>query len=333
MPSQPRGLPKRTLLDRVLAGPRAAGWNVLFVSETHPFDLVLSSTDHRLKVRVYVWNVTHGGATRSADEYRIQVTGVDLPIKAPKGVRTLLLGWYEDLGVIAAFDPKRHRRPSAASPSIQISLKTLKKAASRGLGVQSRAANELALAFRPSMLIAYIEEQDVLHSFAGKEKEIKLLEQAGSGHTLSPPQVRVLPFRRREVIRTVVSKWRDSAFRDRVLEAYEHQCAVCRIQLDLIEAAHIVPVDVTGSTDYTDNGIALCALHHKAYDAGIIRIDANYRVTVNRSRMNRLRAIGHAAGAAMFRKQLRSTIFLPARPADLPTPAHLRRGLTLRGKT
>ncbi len=333
MPAQSRGLPKRTLLDRVLAGPRAAGWNVLFLSETHPFDLVLSGTAHRLQVRVYVWNVTHGGATRSPDEYRIQVTGVDLPIKAPKGFRTLLLGWHEDLGVIAAFDHRRHRRPSTASPSIQISLKTLKKAASCGLGIQPRGANELALAFRPSMLIPYIEDQDMLHSFAGKEKEIKLLERAGSGHKVSSPQVRVLPFHRRPVIRKVVSKWRDSAFRDRVLEAYEHQCAVCRIQLDLIEAAHIVPVDVTGSTDYTDNGIALCALHHKAYDAGIIRIEANYRVTLNRSRLNRLRAIGHAAGAAMFRKQLRAAIFLPSKRADVPARAHLRQGLMLRGNT
>jgi putative restriction endonuclease len=333
MPSEPRGLPKRTLLDRVLAGPRVAGWNVLFLSETHPFDLVLSGGDRRLQIRVYVWNVTHGGATRSADEYRIQVTGVDLPISAPKGFKTMLLGWYEPLGVVAAFDPRHHRRPSAASPSIQISLKTLKKAASRGLGIQSRAAHELALAFRPSMLIPYIEEQDVLHSFAGKEREIRLLERAGSGHKVSAPQIRQLPFRRRQVIRTVVSKWRDSAFRDRVLDAYEHQCAVCRIQLDLIEAAHIVPVDVAGSTDYTDNGIALCALHHKAYDAGIIRIDASYRVTINRSRLNRLRAIGHAAGAKMFRKQLRPMIFLPAKPADLPEPDHLRRGLTLRGKS
>lgn len=332
MPSEPHGLPKRALLDRILAGPRAAGWTVLFLSETHPFDLVLTGGDRRLQIRVYVWNVTHGGATRSPDEYRIQVTGVDLPIKAPKGFRTMLLGWYEKLGVVAAFDPRRHRRPSAASPSIQISLKTLKRAASRGLGIQSRAADELALAFRPSMLIPYVEDQEALHSFAGKEKEIKLLERAGSGHKVSAPQIKQLPFRRRQVIRTVVSRWRDSAFRDRVLDAYGHQCAVCQIQLDLIEAAHIVPVDVPGSTDYTDNGIALCALHHKAYDAGIIRVDANYRVTVNRSRVNRLRAIGHAAGEKMFRRQLRSTIFVPTNPAALPNPAHLRRGLALRGK-
>jgi putative restriction endonuclease len=244
----------------------------------------------------------------------------------------MLLGWYEELEVVAAFDPRHHRRPSAASPSIQISLSTLKKAASRGVSIQSRGAHELALAFRPSMLIPYIEEQDVLHSLAGKEKEINVLEQAGSGKKVTEPQIQQLAFHRRQVIRTVVSKWRDSAFRDRVLAAYDHQCAVCGIQLDLIEAAHIIPVDVAGSTDYTDNGIALCALHHKAYDAGIIRIDGSYRVTVNRSRVNRLRAIGHAAGEKTFRKQLRSMIFVPTKPADLPKAAHLRRGLALRGK-
>lgn len=68
---------------------------------------------------------------------------------------------------------------------------------------------------------------------------------------------------------------RDPTFRLRVLDAYDAACAVCGQDLRVgdaplnIEAAHIRPVRDDGPDDI-QNGLALCSLHHRAFDRGII---------------------------------------------------------------
>jgi putative restriction endonuclease len=70
---------------------------------------------------------------------------------------------------------------------------------------------------------------------------------------------------------------RDPAFRVRVLRAYEFRCAVCGYDLRLgdvqigLEAAHI-KWHQAGGPDEETNGLALCSLHHKAFDLGAFTI-------------------------------------------------------------
>ncbi len=73
--------------------------------------------------------------------------------------------------------------------------------------------------------------------------------------------------------RDIVSRARrDSQFRSKVLEAYGNQCAICRCHIsEVLEAAHIYDVQF-GGNDKIDNGICLCANHHKLYDKGLINI-------------------------------------------------------------
>lgn len=287
-------LGKEALLDRLLAAIRSAGWNVVFLNDAHPYDLTIFRDDQSFRVRLYVWNVTHGGGpARAATEYRIQITGVGLPLGAPKGVQTLLFGWHEELGVVAAFDPVRHQRPSAASPSIQISIGTLREAAKRGLAVQERGNQEIALAFRPELLTTYIEGQRALHGFAGDPEDIELLVRAGGGEE-PPPEVPDLSAERERVIRMIAARRREAGFRHRVLLAYRHSCAMCHLQLDIVEAAHIIPVAAPKGSDETANGLALCPSHHEAYDDAIVGVLPDYRVIVNDDAMTSLRKAGRA---------------------------------------
>lgn len=68
---------------------------------------------------------------------------------------------------------------------------------------------------------------------------------------------------------------RDPRFRVSVLDAYDARCVVCGQDLSVgdtpldIEAAHIMPVRDDGP-DMVQNGLALCSLHHRAFDRGII---------------------------------------------------------------
>jgi len=73
------------------------------------------------------------------------------------------------------------------------------------------------------------------------------------------------------------------AFRERVIAAYRSQCALCRLRhQELLDAAHIIPdSDPAGEPSIT-NGIALCKLHHAAFDSFIIGVAPDYSVHVRR---------------------------------------------------
>jgi putative restriction endonuclease len=62
-------------------------------------------------------------------------------------------------------------------------------------------------------------------------------------------------------------------FRDRVLHAYKHACALCRLRHStLLDAAHIVPDSEERGEPKVRNGLSLCKLHHAAFDANILGI-------------------------------------------------------------
>lgn len=73
-------------------------------------------------------------------------------------------------------------------------------------------------------------------------------------------------------------KQRDRAFRDRVLRAYEYRCCICGFDLRLghlpagLEAAHI-QWHTVGGPDIEQNGLCLCALHHKLFDLGAFTLE------------------------------------------------------------
>ena len=72
-------------------------------------------------------------------------------------------------------------------------------------------------------------------------------------------------------------------FRARVLAAYETHCAVCRLELPgLLDAAHIVGDARDGGEPVVPNGLALCKIHHAAFDLNILGVRPDLVVEVNR---------------------------------------------------
>ena len=71
------------------------------------------------------------------------------------------------------------------------------------------------------------------------------------------------------------------AFRERVLEAYRRQCAFCRLRHDeLLDAAHIIPDAEPGGEPRVSNGLALCSLHHAAFDRCFIGLRPDFTIEV-----------------------------------------------------
>lgn len=83
-----------------------------------------------------------------------------------------------------------------------------------------------------------------------------------------------------------IVKPRDPRFRAEVIRAYEHCCAICKFDLKVggadfgLEAAHI-KWHQAGGPDEVTNGIALCVVHHKALDRGVIGLKDDLTVVVS----------------------------------------------------
>ena len=74
-----------------------------------------------------------------------------------------------------------------------------------------------------------------------------------------------------------------SAFRERVLRAYQTQCSLCRLRHEaLLDAAHIVPDTEPMGEPTVRNGLALCKIHHAAYDRMFIGIRPDRIVVIRR---------------------------------------------------
>ena len=79
--------------------------------------------------------------------------------------------------------------------------------------------------------------------------------------------------RRRYATRVFRQRLHQTEFRERVMRAYQHHCAICRLKREeLLEAAHIMPDADPLGAPIVPNGLALCRLHHGAFDAHLIGI-------------------------------------------------------------
>ena len=120
---------------------------------------------------------------------------------------------------------------------------------------------------------------------------------------------------------TVRRRYHQARFRRDVLRAYGGRCAVCALrESSLVEASHIVrDVDPDGIAAVI-NGIALCAMHHLAYDRNLLGIDPGGVVHIGERLL-------HEHDGPMLRAGLQgfhgSPITQPRRVAQRPDPQRL----------
>ncbi len=116
-----------------------------------------------------------------------------------------------------------------------------------------------------------------------------------------------------------IERKRDPYFRDKILNAYEYQCAVCGFNVRVghslvaLEAAHI-KWHQAGGPDTVENGVALCALHHKLFDRGAFTLTIDMKLQVS----------DRAHGTQGFEEWLMAfhgkEIKKPQRPSYYPEP-------------
>ena len=285
---------------------------------------------------LFLWAVTPGGKNRPENERRIQATGLSGRVPLIPGTRTLLGGWSEEAGVYVFWDARRHVDfGSHGSNSLQVTIETLEAAQRVGIATQvrpSRMGSEVVVAVTPDSLLWYVQNGGALHNTDQDADGVPELVDATTedeARFINQSQNESQTARRYDLVE-LMRAYRDAKFRPAVLRAYRYQCAVCQTALKLVDAAHIVPVSYPQSTDEVTNGIALCRLHHGAYDNALLGIRSDYSIVVNTERESALTAINLHMGLDAFKAALPPMITVPAQAEVRPDPNNLRLGLEAR---
>lgn len=323
---------KRQITEAIIDAVYESGSSTVLVSPAlkQPLKFILALPNERsASLWVYAWTLTFGGRPSLPDEYRIQMTSVAPPLElAPEGV-TLLIGYEPSLRAFAGFDIRKHRSFSPGSPSIQININTIRRALDDGLAFDRKTNDEIVIGFRKDHFVQYALNALDLHRYGRDAVTLQALNKAASLVQLTEADLSALTVERRRIIQTVGRLSRSSNFRDQVLRAYDHRCAVTRLQLKLVDAAHILPVGAPGSADHVANGIALSPTYHRAYDSGLIYLDEQFRMRVNPKRESLLANLNLDAGLDLFKSTL-GRIHLPPDRNQWPDISFIRKANRVR---
>jgi putative restriction endonuclease len=139
--------------------------------------------------------------------------------------------------------------------------------------------------------------------------EFGLPDQEG----LRPPETAI---ERRYALRAVKQRLHQASFREAVISAYGGRCALSGLPEPLLlDAAHIVAdTDERFGQPIVTNGLPLSKIHHAAFDAHLIGIDADYRLHVS----DRLLDLNDGPMLEALKRLHGGSIYPPKRVQDRP---------------
>jgi putative restriction endonuclease len=167
--------------------------------------------------------------------------------------------------------------------------------------------------FVPTMPVYIVGDDPLTNRFliAVDEAMVVLAENSGSVSTIQRKYAQAIVKRRLH----------QPEFRGRVMRAYNTKCAICLLRHgELLDAAHIMPDAHELGVPAVSNGIALCKIHHTAYDQDFVGISPDYIVHVNRALLAEKDGpmLKHGIQEMNGRK-----LFLPSRAQDQPNTGAL----------
>ena len=302
--------------------------NVYFIDGDNPYRF--SFNDEVLCV--FIANV-HSAGRSDSDEFRIQCPS-NLPVtmrgSQANGENILVLGYSADTNAFSAWDPQRivARNPITTQFSIYTRLSRMRDTRTQEFTSYKDSNGQIVVMLQAEFIGFYAENSTALHLATNRQ-----LRRVASGYRRfqAGNLRRTMTINRRKIEITRRTYPRSPLFRQGVLDAYDHQCAMCGIQLDLVEAAHIVPHSHPQGIDNVSNGLALCSLHHRSYDLGLVYVTEDYSIHLNSDRLHHLSQVGRANGLRRYRKMHRDELILPSADGLLPAPDYLVMGNRIRG--
>ena len=303
--------------------------SVYFVSGTNPYRFSFQDES----VTIFIGNI-HSAMRADPDEYRIQCPGnmpATLHDLRRKGDKVLVLGFSADAHAFSAWDPDRFliRNPRRRF-SVYTRLSCMREANAEGFSTYIDTNGQNVILFCSDLLGLYVENSTVLHQATARTLR-RIAEVYNNTQSGQPPPARPIVVNRQRIRVTRTEYSRSPRFRRDVLRAYAHRCAMCGIQLDLVDAAHIVPHAHPEGSDTVGNGLALCTLHHRSFDTGLLYVEDDYSIHVNSARVEHLRKMGRTGGLRWYEQQLERELLLPDNYDLFPAPDNLILGNVARG--
>lgn len=303
--------------------------NSFYIEGNNPYTFSIN----KKIVHIYIKNVHQSGQNRpNQDECRIQVGSTPNFLSAiNSGKIVFILGYFDDENIFTAWNPYQFRERINARQTVSLysRFSIQQEAKLNNISVYIDSNNNKAISFKPEYLGLYLENYENMHLLNKPELE-ELVHRYDS---LNSPNSEEEEIQIGELNYTVTHTHtpRDPNFKKVVNEIYGHRCALCGIQLELIEAAHIIPHSHELGTDDPTNGICMCSLHHTAYDKGLIYIDMDYKIQVNEDKISYLEKIKRDGGITKFLKLHNDKLDLPLsnRPStDFLSIANKIRGIS-----
>jgi putative restriction endonuclease len=313
--------------------------DIAIVSTTNPIEVSMNGK----KYSIYVLSVTDSGETRpNPDEQRIQITRSARESQKKRrreGFAPLFVGFYPDGKVFTAWEPAYPFSLRAKNGSVYARLSHHDVALQLGGAVYRLKPKYLTrktstLSLPAEQLGFYLENCGTLHSAVDDDQLVAALDATSDALGSGKSSARVkLGRTRKRVTVTRTAYARSPDFTRNVLAAYDYACCVCRKQLRLVQAAHIIPHSHDDSSDEVGNGLALCIEHHRLYDDGLLLIQPDGMIQISPDRVEHLENIGQDEGIKIVKKFDGKRIRMPADGANRPLDDLLARGVRIRLET
>lgn len=302
--------------------------DVVFIDGGNPYRFSINKKEFFVLIK----NVHESGEGRTnPDECRVQIASsqaFDVALSSKADV--VVLGYFADEQVFTAWNPylMRPRYNQKQTVSLYSRFSVMSRAVANGIAEYEDSNGQRIISFKPEYLGLYLDNITNIHTLNEPELQelVRLSDQLQlvdgdeevdiDGHKLQVNHVRAT---------------RDPKFRRLVYDAYGHRCAMCGIQLELIEAAHIVPHAHPKGTDEITNGICLCALHHTAYDQSLVYFDDQFKIQMNTEKFEYLEKIGRDGGYRKLAGLAFENIQLPVNQIFHPNVENVRIANTVRG--
>jgi putative restriction endonuclease len=222
----------------------------------------------------------------------------------------------------------RDRFNQKSTISLYSRFSVQRKASENGIAAYRDTNDQFIISFKPEYLGLYIENISKMHIL----NETELLKLTSKSDDLNSENIDgTFDTEKERLTITHSQETRDPKFRKIVYASYSSRCAMCGIQLKLVEAAHIVPHSHEKGTDDIGNGICLCALHHTAYDQSLIYFNEEFEIKINKERMKYLGKMRLDSGLSQLQELSFDKIQLPENLAMMPNIENIKLANQIRG--
>lgn len=302
--------------------------DVAYIGGNNPYHI---SVNNKL-FYIYVKNTHSSGLGRdNPDESRIQIGHSSAFDAVPSNELIYFLGYSPIQHIFTAWDPKllHDRINLKQTVSVYSRFSIQDRAQTDGIALFENNSGHHIISFKPEYLGLYLDNAPIMHTLS-EDSLLKLITSADSIESTESTGDQVeLEDESATVIKRRDS--RDPAFKRMVNEAYGSRCAFSGIQLDIVEAAHIVPHSHEMGDDDVNNGIGLSPLHHRAYDHGLIYFDEEFKIHINKEKVEYLEKIGRDGGLNKFISITYDVVNLPKLEHYYPSKDKIRLANTIRG--